>query len=208
MAIRQLVQISLIMATFTLSPIFVRARPLPAALFSRHCLKTSSHTSFIPLFQTHRQTSTSATPIQPHKAGPSAAYGRSTFRFVRDDADSWRLSSQSNDHDISHPDDNNAATTTTPPSPTTSHDLTPYRNKNNLDDQVFSAISSCGGLKVTVATMRNLLNEMMIQHSMNPVPADALGRATICALLASNGMQEEQMFQLTLKGDGPLRGCF
>ncbi len=113
-------------------------------------------------------------------------------------------------------------------------------------------MSADGGLKVTVATIRNLLNEMMIQHSMNPVPggqwaqwmivmhnmekilcvkcrafklipkfmilidviydfppllrADALGRATICALLASNGMQEEQMFQLSMRGDGPLRG--
>ncbi len=35
---------------------------------------------------------------------------------------------------------------------------------------------------------------------------DALGRATLCALLASNGMQEEQMFQLSMRGDGPLRG--
>ena len=86
-------------------------------------------------------------------------------------------------------------------------DFTPYLNKNNLDDQVFSAISADGGLKVTVCTMRNVLNEMCIQHSMNPVPADALGRSTICALLASNGMQDEQVFQLTLKGDGPLRSC-
>ena len=36
---------------------------------------------------------------------------------------------------------------------------------------------------------------------------DALGRATLCALMASNGMQSEQMFQLTMKSDGPLRGC-
>jgi len=85
--------------------------------------------------------------------------------------------------------------------------LEPYQNKNNLNDQIFSAMSSDGGLKVTVATIRNLLNEMMIQHSMNPLPADALGRATLCALMASSGMQDEQMFQLTLKGDGPLRGC-
>lgn len=48
--------------------------------------------------------------------------------------------------------------------------LEQYQNKNNLDDQVFSAISADGGLKVTVATVRNLLNDMMIQHSMNPVP--------------------------------------
>ena len=49
--------------------------------------------------------------------------------------------------------------------------LEPYQNKNNLNDQIFSAMSSDGGLKVTVATIRNLLNEMMIQHSMNPLPA-------------------------------------
>ena len=30
------------------------------------------------------------------------------------------------------------------------------------------------------------------------VLADALGRATLCALMASNGMQSEQMFQLTI----------
>jgi molecular chaperone Hsp33 len=90
---------------------------------------------------------------------------------------------------------------------TTLPDLEPYSNKNNLDDQVFSAMSADGGLKVTVATIRNLLNEFMIQHTMNPIPGDALGRATLCAMLASNGMQEEQMFQLTMKGDGPLRGC-
>lgn len=85
--------------------------------------------------------------------------------------------------------------------------LQEYQNKNNLDDQVFSAMSADGGLKVTVATIRNLLNDMMIQHTMNPVPGDALGRATLCALMASNGMQKEQMFQLTLKADGPVRGC-
>lgn len=34
---------------------------------------------------------------------------------------------------------------------------------------------------------------------MNVVPGDALGRATITALLASNGMQAEQIFQLTMK---------
>ena len=58
----------------------------------------------------------------------------------------------------------------------TSIDLEPYRNRNNLDDQVFSAISADGGLKVTVATIRNLLNEMMIQHSMNPVPGGECAR--------------------------------
>ncbi|KAL7548061.1 hypothetical protein ACHAWF_011347 [Thalassiosira exigua] len=127
----------------------------------------------------------------------SAAYGRSTFRHRLGDTASWRMTSSS---DEASPASTAASSGVVP-------DLEPYRNKNNLDDQVFSAMSADGGLKVTVATMRNLLNEMMIQHTMNPLPGDALGRATLCALMASNGMQEEQMFQLTMKGDGPLRGC-
>eukprot|EP01082_Thalassiosira_pseudonana_P003290 g3005.t1 g3005 contig12:1241872-1243208(-) len=127
----------------------------------------------------------------------SAAVERSTFRRVRGTSTStstWMTS----DDESSQP---------VPSSPTATTDLTAYQNPNNLDDQVFSAMSSDGGLKVTVATIRNLLNDMMIQHTMNPVPGDAIGRSTLCALMASNGMQEEQMFQLSMKGEGPLRGC-
>eukprot|EP00985_Skeletonema_marinoi_P001769 scaffold702_cov112-Skeletonema_marinoi.AAC.1 len=122
----------------------------------------------------------------------NAAFGKTTFRLIPGDLESWRMTSSDDESEVQ-------TTATTP-------DLETYLNKHNLDDQVFSAISADGGLKVTVATIRNLLNEMMIQHSMNPVGGDALGRATICGLLASNGMQEEQMFQISMKGDGPLRG--
>ena len=130
-------------------------------------------------------------------SGTSAAFGRSTFRQIRGDTQSWMTSSS----DDSEPEP------TSPPASDDFPDLTPYQNPNNLNDQVFAALSSNGGLKVTVTTIRNLLNDMMLQHNMNPLPGDALGRATACALMASNGMQPEQMFQLTLKGDGPLRGC-
>lgn len=125
----------------------------------------------------------------------NAAFGRTTFRYIRGDLESCRMTSSS--------DETSAQTSAI----ASDVNLEQYYNKNNLDDQVFSAMSEDGGLKVTVATTRNLLNEMMIQHSMNPVAGDALGRATLCALMASNGMQEQQMFQLSLKGDGPLRGC-
>lgn len=81
-----------------------------------------------------------------------------------------------------------------------------YQNKNNIRDQVFSAISSDGSIKVTTCTTRNLVNDLMIMHTMTPTPADALGRALTCALMMSNGMQEEQMVQLTLNTDGPIRG--
>ena len=84
--------------------------------------------------------------------------------------------------------------------------LDPYRNENNIRDQVFSAISSDGGIKVTAASVRNLVNDLMIMHTLTAVPADALGRAVACSVLLSNGMQDEQIFQLTADGDGPLRG--
>jgi len=84
--------------------------------------------------------------------------------------------------------------------------LAEYRNQGNRRDQVFSAISKDGGVKVTAATIRNAVNDMMIQHEMNAVSADALGRTAACGLLMSNGMQEEQTVQITLNTDGPIRG--
>ena len=81
-----------------------------------------------------------------------------------------------------------------------------YRNPKNRNDQVFSAISGDGGIKVTACTVRNLVNDMMLQHTMTEVPAEALGRTIICGLLMANGIQEEQIVQITLNSDGPLRG--
>jgi hypothetical protein len=121
----------------------------------------------------------------------AAAYGRSTFRHVG----------------VSSPTSKFMTNEPSEPSSSPTPDSFKFQNPNNLDDQVFSALSADGGLKISVCTIRNLLNEMMLQHSLSPVAADALGRATMCALLASNGMQEEQMFQLSVKGDGALKGC-
>lgn len=47
-----------------------------------------------------------------------------------------------------------------------------YRNPKNRNDQVFSAISADGGIKVTACTVRNLVNDMMIQHTMTEVPTE------------------------------------
>jgi molecular chaperone Hsp33 len=80
--------------------------------------------------------------------------------------------------------------------------LEEYRNKNNINDQVFSAISEDGSVKVTACTARNLMNDLMIAHTMTAVPADALGRTVVCALLMSNGIQAEQTVQITLNGEG------
>jgi len=52
------------------------------------------------------------------------------------------------------------------------------------------------------------VNDVMIMQTLTAVPADAIGRAMTCAALLSNGMQDEQIFQITMKGDGPLEGLF
>mmetsp|Transcript_24827 Transcript_24827/g.72730 ORF Transcript_24827/g.72730 Transcript_24827/m.72730 type:complete len:397 (-) Transcript_24827:379-1569(-) len=85
-------------------------------------------------------------------------------------------------------------------------DWEPFKNEANRRDQVFSAISGDGGIKVSACTVRNIVNDEMIMHSMTAVPADALGRVLACSVLISNGMQDEQVFQITVDGDGPLRG--
>ena len=90
---------------------------------------------------------------------------------------------------------------------TTTDTLSEYKNENNREDQVFSAISGDGGIKVTVATVRNIVNDFMIMHTMTEVPADAIGQLVTCGLLMSNGMQDEQTVQITFNGDGPLRGA-
>lgn len=82
--------------------------------------------------------------------------------------------------------------------------LEQYVNKNNARDQVFSAMSGDGGVKVTVATVRNIVNDVSIQHNMTPVSADALGKTMTCALLMSNGLQVEQNVQISLDCDGPI----
>ena len=98
------------------------------------------------------------------KSKSSEAYGRTTFRHLRRDTESWRMSLSSEESNMLPSSSDSSTSSTTIPN------LEQYRNPNNLDDQVFSAISADGGLKVTVATIRNLLNEMMIQHNMNPLP--------------------------------------
>lgn len=84
--------------------------------------------------------------------------------------------------------------------------LAEFRNPKNRDDQVFSAISLDGGIKVTAVTCRNLMNDIMMQQTLSPVSADCLGRTIICSLLLANGIQAEQMVQITMNGDGPIRG--
>jgi hypothetical protein len=78
--------------------------------------------------------------------------------------------------------------------------LEEFRNPSNRRDQVVSVMSQDGGIKVTACTARNLVNDMLMRHMLTEVPADALGRTVICALLMSNGIQNEQIVQISMNG--------
>jgi molecular chaperone Hsp33 len=50
------------------------------------------------------------------------------------------------------------------------------------------------------------MNDLMMQQTLSPVSADCLGRTIICSVLLANGMQDKQLMQITMNGDGPIRG--
>jgi molecular chaperone Hsp33 len=95
---------------------------------------------------------------------------------------------------------------TTPITANTANVMSNYGNPRNHRDQVVSAISGEGGIKVTAVTARNLLNEVMLMHSLSTVAADALGRTIMCSILLSNGIPDEQTLQISIRTTGPLRG--
>lgn len=73
-----------------------------------------------------------------------------------------------------------------------------YHNPNNIRDQIFSAISKDGGIKVTACTVRNMVNDMSLQHNLSGLTTDIMGRTVACALLMANGIQAEQIVQITI----------
>jgi hypothetical protein len=96
-----------------------------------------------------------------------------------------------------------SSTDSTTPTESSDDKFAAFRNRNNRDDQVFSAMSGDGGIKVTAATVRNLLNDMSLQHTMTATPTDAMGRTVTCGLLLANGIQDEQIVQITMNGTYP-----
>lgn len=121
---------------------------------------------------------------------PEATAKKTTTRLLQSSSNSESSSKTDNEKETTANDD----------------PLAKFRNKNNIHDQVFAAISGDGGIKVTVATLRNMINDLSIQHTLTQVPLDALGRTVTCGLLMANGMQQEQMVQITINGSGPIRG--
>lgn len=114
------------------------------------------------------------------------------------------LSSSSSDDNDSN--DNSPSTTSTTTTTTTTATQS-FQNTNNIRDQVFSALSADGGIKVTACTVRNLVNDLLFQHTLNETPAHALGKTVVCGLLMANGMPDEHVVQITLQTNtAPLRG--
>ncbi|GMH55602.1 hypothetical protein TL16_g01943 [Triparma laevis f. inornata] len=90
--------------------------------------------------------------------------------------------------------------------PTGTHSLSPYLNPNNKNDQILTLLTSDGSLKLTLLTLRNLLNDLSLDQNLSPLSTRALGTAFTCSTMLASGMDTNQIFQLTINGDGPLRG--
>jgi molecular chaperone Hsp33 len=82
----------------------------------------------------------------------------------------------------------------------------PLSNPNNLDDQLSSFLTSSGSIKLSLCTIRNLLNDQSAQQELSATATQVLGNAHACTLLCAGGMQDVQEFQLTLKCTGPIGG--
>mmetsp|Transcript_12151 Transcript_12151/g.24690 ORF Transcript_12151/g.24690 Transcript_12151/m.24690 type:complete len:371 (+) Transcript_12151:21-1133(+) len=88
----------------------------------------------------------------------------------------------------------------------TDPEMEEYANPNNRDDQILSLISADGGLKVTLVTLRNLMNDLSLDQNLSPLATRALGSSFSCASMLASGMDGGQVFQMTMSTDGPLRG--
>lgn len=48
------------------------------------------------------------------------------------------------------------------------------------------------------------LQDALVRQDLRPLAADALGRVMVCTLLMTGGLKDQETFQLTFSGDGPL----
>ena len=193
------ISISVLTIAFALIPpqtAMLSRSSLVAAAFSART-RTGTGTNVKSLSSLHR----SSYRFQSSTA--ASRDGRVSFLFQKDLPSSTVLNLESLSSSSSSPASDSDADADSDSNDQKQHEE--YQNKNNIDDQIFSAISGNGEMKVTATTIRNLVNDVMIQQSLTPTPADALARSMACGLLLSNGMQLEQTFQLTLKCDGPIR---
>ena len=90
--------------------------------------------------------------------------------------------------------------------PFTKSEVESFSNPNNRDDQILSLLSSCGGVKLTLISIRNLMNDLSLAQNLSPLSMRGLGSTFCCGTMLASGMDENQIFQITVNGGGPMRG--
>ena len=55
-------------------------------------------------------------------------------------------------------------------------------------------------------SIRNLLNDLSLNQNLSPVSMHGLGSTFACGTMLASGMDDSQIFQITVNGAGPLRG--
>lgn len=75
-----------------------------------------------------------------------------------------------------------------------------------LSDEIVTAISADGSISAKAIVTSQLIAEVSQCQGLGGLAAAALGRAMTCSLLVAEGLKEDETFQVTFQGDGPLRG--
>ena len=73
-------------------------------------------------------------------------------------------------------------------------------------DELVTAISGDGSISAKALVTTSLVAEVSRCQGLGGLAAAALGRALTCSLLVAEGLKEDETFQVTFQGDGPLRG--
>jgi len=57
-----------------------------------------------------------------------------------------------------------------------------------------------------LVSIRNLMNDLSLMQNLSPVSMEGLGSTFACGTMLASGMDDNQIFQITVNGAGPLRG--
>ena len=59
---------------------------------------------------------------------------------------------------------------------------------------------------MTLISIRNLMNDLSLAQNLSPLSMRGLGSTFCCGTMLASGMDENQIFQITVNGGGPMRG--
>ena len=73
-----------------------------------------------------------------------------------------------------------------------------------MKDSLVRTLSDDGAVAVRALVGTELVREAARRHGTSPISTHALGRTLMGAVLLASGLDEEETFQIQLRGDGPL----